>query len=1495
MIDCLDKQQQHQQQQQQVRQDPVFWSQSQQPLLQQQQIQFPSTLSYGGGTAHMNSQQQHQDQKKHQLLVDIEPSGQLDELEASSTVQQQQQQQGASNDLIGYYFGSISRETAEWILKTHGNRLDGAYLLRSSGPKDDFVLSLMVVHGTKNAGDVQDNGQRHSVASIATAAGAAAITSSSSSSSSQLAVGDSQLEVLHYKIVETDDSFVALHGQVGDEKFATIDELIEKAQGVATKPKWPIQRQSLESQILPPTFWGLTVDQIRLAILIKAKQWGFPLSIFQQPTMLSTNQTTMMNDQHQSASNGSSITGGQQMLTEGGESVSAAAALSSSTVTTLDNETIRTLIYKSLHEFQPWFHGRISRDEAERRIEEGGHQRDGSFLVRERDNFSYAMCISHKRTTKHYRIDVLSTGELAIQDGRKFTSLMALVSHYTIMSDGLWCALTEPCPRPIQQANKFHASQKQQLQSNHNNFQPGINQSGQRFFSQNFCGQPASNQFGASMNQLNSNNNIYCVPPPSDNRDTTNTTTSGSFVTSNAPCHMSAAMENGGLSSSAASSSLGVQHRSLANANCKMNKQQQTPASSYSHLTRQGNPQAQIMCPGNQSNNQAVLSIKAPIKDWLHTINHKWSQLIASRTNQQHQSLNSFLFGPSNPLNNHCRHRNHHHHHQHHHNHHRRRCKNTCPRHSQQQDLQNALTHTNQRQAKGVNQASKNIISQQQLQQQQQSQAPFMMNGNCNCCSLGAQSMVSGDGVHSQVGTMIHNRLAQGTGAGGPCGSLRSLPANNMVMQTNNGLASLGGASSTATQMDPTKVLLSCLPQNSGFMLDSSQSFIGSPLFVVKATNNNNNPTAAANIDAARAGHTNGVGADTGSGGSNNSGGGVGTNVEKLISPAQSISTNLNGHQQQQSSSNPYALNTDIYGSQTSTAIVHDHLLTSSSSSSGNTAHHQAQHNQASIDTLKHYPNQFRRPITGPAVAHNPPATNIRYGTTPSGGGRFVSPAANIPGARQLKSTSQQQADTGQQVQPLTAAAAASRPRWQPTARIVPPIQHAGQILCGQHAGPAYRYTNCTGNEDSTFRPCVHSASLGMNNANAIRAVDDLHLPSASTQLAGPAALTKFVQFQDGQCLRTHRDTRSIQMAYLLSRQEALNVLNNRGPMGGGGSSRLSYNPSSANQPTQLARQQQQQTGGYPTGQSIDSRFRPPNEMRNNFGTLNGAGVSGDLANSIQDDHLRSTGQQQQQQQQADFDLIDCDGSGFQFKYDPKLIKSSSIETLCGAGDNDDDDNNIIEDLSNFKTNSELLMSLQPCWSTSINQGSTTIDNIDIGFSPLIPITASDLESKQQQTNHQSAIDLATTNGQVQMEENQQQDQADNESRLASSLLFCGDSAPVQYNEQNEHQANENNWTRKHNLDELTTSLLAELTASLKAQVDLKNKRSGLCTSSLATTNELQETSKQQYNQDRCNNNQTIDQREQSQTEANGLGQNLIGRDPLELINEFDTLIKNNR
>ncbi|KAK5851633.1 hypothetical protein PBY51_023173 [Eleginops maclovinus] len=109
---------------------------------------------------------------------------------------------------------------------------------------------------------------------------------------------------------------------------------------------------------------------------------------------------------------------------------------------------LEKLISTTAHENMPWFHGSITREDSEPRLQ-SGIRTNGKFLIRQRDsNGSYALCLLHEGQVMHYRIDRDRTGKLSIPDGKKFDTLWQLVEHYSYKPDGLLRVLTEPCPRP---------------------------------------------------------------------------------------------------------------------------------------------------------------------------------------------------------------------------------------------------------------------------------------------------------------------------------------------------------------------------------------------------------------------------------------------------------------------------------------------------------------------------------------------------------------------------------------------------------------------------------------------------------------------------------------------------------------------------------------------------------------------------------------------------------------------------------------------------------------------------------------------------------------------------------------------------------------------------------------------------------------------------------------------------------------------------------------
>ncbi|RLV83713.1 hypothetical protein DV515_00016384 [Chloebia gouldiae] len=84
---------------------------------------------------------------------------------------------------------------------------------------------------------------------------------------------------------------------------------------------------------------------------------------------------------------------------------------------------VEKLVATTAHERMPWYHGNISREEAERRLYAGA-QPDGKFLLREKkENRAYALSVVYGKTVYHYRVDHDKSGKYSIPEGTKFDTL----------------------------------------------------------------------------------------------------------------------------------------------------------------------------------------------------------------------------------------------------------------------------------------------------------------------------------------------------------------------------------------------------------------------------------------------------------------------------------------------------------------------------------------------------------------------------------------------------------------------------------------------------------------------------------------------------------------------------------------------------------------------------------------------------------------------------------------------------------------------------------------------------------------------------------------------------------------------------------------------------------------------------------------------------------------------------------------------------------------
>ncbi|XP_069126053.1 tyrosine-protein kinase SYK-like isoform X1 [Argopecten irradians] len=109
-----------------------------------------------------------------------------------------------------------------------------------------------------------------------------------------------------------------------------------------------------------------------------------------------------------------------------------------------------------LHLKQPWFHNKISRDEALKRLTRDPDKQNGKFLVRLRDDKkSFALTLMYMNEPRHYIIQKQTDNKLGIPEGPKFDCLLMMIDHYHNKSDGLLCKLTSPCVAPGYDAKKL--------------------------------------------------------------------------------------------------------------------------------------------------------------------------------------------------------------------------------------------------------------------------------------------------------------------------------------------------------------------------------------------------------------------------------------------------------------------------------------------------------------------------------------------------------------------------------------------------------------------------------------------------------------------------------------------------------------------------------------------------------------------------------------------------------------------------------------------------------------------------------------------------------------------------------------------------------------------------------------------------------------------------------------------------------------------------------
>ncbi|XP_070564162.1 tyrosine-protein kinase SYK-like isoform X1 [Ptychodera flava] len=98
---------------------------------------------------------------------------------------------------------------------------------------------------------------------------------------------------------------------------------------------------------------------------------------------------------------------------------------------------------------QRYFHGRITREEAEVKLRGQGCS-NGLFLLREKLNEtgSYVLSLCYNHNVFHYELKAHGNGMIAIEDGKRFTGPIELIRHHQAHLDGLLTKLVRPCNLP---------------------------------------------------------------------------------------------------------------------------------------------------------------------------------------------------------------------------------------------------------------------------------------------------------------------------------------------------------------------------------------------------------------------------------------------------------------------------------------------------------------------------------------------------------------------------------------------------------------------------------------------------------------------------------------------------------------------------------------------------------------------------------------------------------------------------------------------------------------------------------------------------------------------------------------------------------------------------------------------------------------------------------------------------------------------------------------
>eukprot|EP00731_Ephydatia_muelleri_P016536 Em0009g960a len=126
------------------------------------------------------------------------------------------------------------------------------------------------------------------------------------------------------------------------------------------------------------------------------------------------------------------------------ETVSPTVEKVSPTVSHAHEEKASPTVHGEVHlQAMPWFHGRISREDAEKLLTP---PKNGQFLVRESQNYpgDYTLCVSYNGKVENYRVQRNEKDMVTVDGDDYFDDLIELVEHYHRGADGLCTRLKQP-------------------------------------------------------------------------------------------------------------------------------------------------------------------------------------------------------------------------------------------------------------------------------------------------------------------------------------------------------------------------------------------------------------------------------------------------------------------------------------------------------------------------------------------------------------------------------------------------------------------------------------------------------------------------------------------------------------------------------------------------------------------------------------------------------------------------------------------------------------------------------------------------------------------------------------------------------------------------------------------------------------------------------------------------------------------------------------------